>query len=55
MSCNVEKTQQNKAASTIAITEKKKKQVRHIKIKLLILQMRQQKTLLDYGNNDDWK
>ena len=35
--------------------KKKKKQVRHIKIKLLILQMRQQKTLLDYGNNDDWK
>ena len=35
--------------------KKKTKQVRHIKIKLLILQMRQQKTLLDYGNNDDWK
>ena len=38
-----------------SLKKKKKKQVRHIKIKLRILQMRQQKTLLDYGNNDDWK
>ena len=35
--------------------QNKTKQVRHIIVKLLILQMRQKNTLLDDGDNDDWK